>query len=402
MKKNLNAKFLGAEVYQMPNIKNKHTKRAFHSLTGECIDNFIYLFGIDCNCICAVDILTGNIGIQCGDDSRPFYREFLYIKSISYKKNIYFISDRINTILKFDPVTNKKQYLCFEDVAMDYIPVLNESSLFLLPVGYSEKIVHINLENSRISYHPANYKSNLIASILGEPYIFGTAVVVNQCCYRGSYVAPYIQKFYMDSGNFEYIKIKGFDQPIKNLTFDGQYFWLLSKNNGILVCWDEITNNIIFLIDLAKETKKPQMTYAQCVYYNEILYIWEEQGSCIIEIDIKRNTFCSFDCRQISDFKLTRENGQAFSEFIKIDEFGTLYFLPYQSNGIISKDKTGNIHFYITESNEILEFVEEQQQNENICTLCHFNEIVKRNNQTRDNQTKTGQLILNNIVELIR
>lgn len=402
MRKNLNAKFSSVSVYQMQASKKaKHAKRAFHSLTGECIEHFIYLFGIECNCICSIDMRTGNIDIQIGDDYEPVYKENLYIKSISYKKNIYFISDRGNAILKFNPITNKKQYLYFEDIAMDYIPVLNNANLILLPVGYSEKLVQIDLENSRISYLPVNYRSNLIANILGEPYIFGSAIVVNQCCYRGSYVGPYIQKFHMDSGNFEYIKVKDFNHTIKNITFDGSCFWILSYDDGTLVCWDEITNKIVSMLDLAKETKKPQMTYAECRYHDGIIYILEEKGSCIIEIDIKEKTLCCFDCMQISNFELKGQSRQAFSEFIKIDESGTIYFLPYQSNGVISKSKAGNIQFYLTENSKVLEFAGEQQQNENICTLCDFSEIIQRTNPKKTGQADSGQLILNRIAEIL-
>ena len=94
MKKNLKAKLKNTTVHQiLASRKLKNYKRAFHSLTGECIDNFIYLFGTDCNCICSIDKNNGNVDIQYGDDSEPFYKEYLYTKSISYKKNIYFISD---------------------------------------------------------------------------------------------------------------------------------------------------------------------------------------------------------------------------------------------------------------------------------------------------------------------
>lgn len=402
MKKNLKAKFLDTTVYEIHNSdKRKNYKRAFHSLTGECIDNFIYLFGMDCNCICSIDKTSGKIDIQYGDDSEPIYKEFLYIASVSYKKNIYFIADRTNTILKFNPSTNQKKYLFFDDVVFDYITVLNGANLFLLPVGYTEKFVRIDLENSKISYPPVNYKSDLITSILREPYIFGTAVVVNQCCYRGSYVGPYLQKFYMDSGKFEYIKVNGFDHPIQNITFDGKYFWILSRNDGTLISWDEKTNNIVLLLDIAKETNKPQMTYVRCEYYNGILYILEERGSCIIEIDIKKDTFFCFDCTQIAGFELRRQNGQAFSEFIKTDGSGTIYFFPFQSNGIVSKDKTGNIYFYITENDKILNFAEGQQQNENINTLFHFSETIQKTYKKAEKNINCGQSILNNIMEII-
>ena len=70
MKKNLKAKFSNITVYQIPiSEKSKNNKRAFHSLTGECIDNFIYLFGLDCNCICSINKNSGDMDIQYGDDS---------------------------------------------------------------------------------------------------------------------------------------------------------------------------------------------------------------------------------------------------------------------------------------------------------------------------------------------
>lgn len=202
----------------------------------------------------------------------------------------------------------------------------------------------------------------------------------------------------MNTGIFEYIKVNYFDHPIQNITFDGKYFWILSGNDGTLVSWDEKANNIVFSCNIAKETESPQMTYAQCEYYNGIIYILEKRGACIIEIDIKKNTFSYFNCSQIAGFEL---KGQAFSEFIKTDEFGTIYFLPYQSNGIVSKDKAGNIHFYITENDKILELVEEQQQNENICTLYHFNERLQKIDKKTERDTNLGQSILNTVIGML-
>ena len=401
MVKNLEAKFSNIILHQEASeINRKGIYRPFNTLTGECIDNNIYLFGLNNNSICTINKTTGNISVQLGDESMPYSKEGLYIKSIAYKKNVFFISDKINRILKLDTVTNKKTVISFRDVAMDYEPVLYKTKLFLLPIGYSDQLVCCNLENGDISYLSTNYRSELNQAVWGEAYIFGKTVAVGGCCYRGSYLGADIQKFHMESGRFEYMKINGFDQPIRNIVFDGEFFWILSSRNGQIIRWDQNRNEVLLSIDLAKETGKPSMIYTSCAYCGETLYIPEKQGSCILELRLKENMLVSYDYAQIPEFKSKRQNGQAFSEFIKIDPFGEVCFFPYQSNGVAIKSKDGILHFYPTETAKILEFSNEQQQNESICTLEHFCSIVSQKSRNQITKKNFGTRIIEEVRKL--
>lgn len=402
MMKNLEAKFSSIILHQESLEKSRNCiYRPFNALAGECIDNNIYLFGINSNSICTISKTTGNISIQLGDESMPYSEEGLYIKSIAYKKNIYFISDKMNRILKLDTITNKKKVISFKDIAMDYELASYGTKLFLLPIGYSEQLVCYDFECGEINYFPTNYRSELNQNVWGEAYIFGGTAVVGEYCYRGSYLGLGIQRFNMKTGKFEYIKIDGFNHPIRNIVFDGEYFWILSCRNGQIIRWDQNRNKVLLSIDLAKESGKPSMVYTSCAYNNGTLYIPEKQGSCILELKLKENMLLSYDYTQIPMFKAKYENGQVFSEFIKIGPAGEMYFFPYRSNGIAIKSENGILHFYLTETEKVLEFSNEQQQNENICTLEQFTNIVSQKNKSLIEKKNCGIKIIEEVHKLI-
>ena len=182
--------FLNIITYQ--DYSNQETdmidKRVFHTLAGEYIKNKIYFFSIDNNSICKIDMETGHIEVEYGDFERPFCKEYLYTNSIVYKQIIYFIPNRSNDILKYDTITNEKLRISHKGNSIDYEPVIYANKLFLLPIGYSNELICININNNSVSYLPSNYNYQLNQKFIGEHFIFGKALQIGNYVYRGSYL----------------------------------------------------------------------------------------------------------------------------------------------------------------------------------------------------------------------
>lgn len=402
MKKDLKARFSNVIIYQDLFEKESNSdKRVFHALAGECIDNSIYLYGIDNNSICKIYTDKGNMEIWYGDNDKPYCEEYLYIKSISYDHIICFISEKAEKVLKFDTNTGKKEWIPFDGNALDFEPALYEGLLFLLPMGYSKKLICIDIENNSVKYFPTNYESQLSRKYQRERYLFGKAILVKDCIYRGSFLEPCIQKYNIVTGQFEYIEIKKFSHPIKSMSFDGEYFWILSKK-GTIIRWNEKDNIIIFRVDLAEETKKQEMQYTFCSYINGMVYILEKMGACILELDVKKEILLSYDCNQIPGFELKCNGGQAFAEQIRVDFEGAVYFFPFYANGVIVKAKNGSVYFYKTETARGLKIANEQPvHNESTSTLNYFCENVQKADENIMKQACTGAKILHNVLKFV-
>lgn len=355
----------------------RNRKRTFYTLAGECVNNYIYLFGIDNNSICKIDEKTGNIDILSGDSESALCEEFLYVKSIAYEPFIYFIPYKTNKILKYDTNTGQKYYICFENDIMEYEPIICEEQLFLFPVGDSEQLICIDLKTDAISYVPTMYSLQLSQKTRSESSIFGNAVYADGYIYRGSYLNSHIQVFDVKAKRFEYIEISGFDRSIITVTYDGKYLWALSQIDGKLACWNPNIKSTVFVLDIAKISGKRNTQYAACAYYNDTLYIIEKNGTCILELKTKEDMLISYDCTEIAEFKLKMQNGQMFSESIRCNHKGSIYFFPFRANGVLVKEKNGNVYFYSTETMKMLSGKKEQQiQNECICTLNEFCNIT--------------------------
>lgn len=404
MNKNLEAKYSKITVHQDSFDKemDKAGLRTFHTLAGECIGNSIYLYSVSNNSICKIDKITGNIEVEYGDHKRPCYEEYLYLKSVVYQDIICFISDKAECVLKFDTITGKKERVYFKGNATDCEPVLDESMLFLLPIGYSEQLICINLINNSVTYLPTNYSTQIKRSLQAEQYIFGEPLRIDDWIYRGCYLESYIQKFNIEKGVFEYITVNNFNRPIRAISFDGEYFWILSKTDGILVCWDEKNNKIMNSIDLSQESLKKEMIYATCFYANGIIYIPEKNGTCILELHVKENLLESYDCKQIPEFGTRHQESQPFAERIRVGNDGAIHFFPFDSNGAVIKTKSDCVHFYKCETAKGLDIAVDQQiQNESTCTLKSFCKKVKIQNESIVNVGNYGAKILLDICQTI-
>lgn len=404
MKKDLEAKFSNIIVHQdsFDNEMDKADLRTIHTLTGEHIGDKIYLFNTDNNSICKIDKASGNIEVEYGDDKRLCYEEYLYLKSVVYQHMICFISDKAENVLMYDTITGKKESIPFNGNGIDFEPALYESKLFLLPVGYSEQFICIDLINNSVKYLPTNYRVQLKDNLQTEQYIYGEALILGDWIYRGSYLEPYIQKFNIKTGVFEYVTVNNFNRSIRAISFDGEYFWILSKTDGMMICWDEKNNKIMSSIDLSLATEKKNMIYTTCFYKNGIVFIPEKKGTCILELHIKENLLVSYDCEAIPGFKMKRGGSQAFAEHIRLGDDGAIYFFTFNANGVLVKTKHGDVEFYKSETVKGLNIAGDQKmQNESACTLNHFCEKLDLKNESTEYGIDIGTKIVLDICKTV-
>lgn len=404
MNKNLEAKYSKIIVHQdsFDEEMDKASLRTFHTLAGECIGNRIYLYSVDNNSICKIDKTTGNIEVEYGDYKKPYCEEYLYLKSVVYQHIICFISDKAESVLKFDTITGKKEWIYFRGNATDFEPFLDESMLILLPIGYSEQLIRINLINNSVTYLPTNYSAQLKRSLQTEQYIYGEPLRIDDWIYRGCYLESYIQKFNIKTGVFEYIAVNNFNRPIRALSFDGDYFWILSKTDGMLVCWNEKNNKIMNSIDLSLESLKKGMIYTTCFYTNGIIFIPEKKGTCILELHVKDNLLEIYDCKQIPGFETKHQESQPFAERIRVGNDGAIHFFPFDSNGTVIKTKIDDVHFYKSKTAKGLDIAADQQMhNESTCTLKSFCKKAETQNESIVNDGNFGAKILLDICQTV-
>ena len=383
MNKELNAKFLNVSVYQDLERENGIKKnRVFSSFASESIDNCIYMFAMKCNCICKIELESGNMDVMCGDDEYPRCTDYLYLRSVVCDNNIYFISKRKKKILKFNINTNKKDYILFKGNSIDYEPYLHENLLFLLPMGYDENYICINLSNDTVSYFPTSLKKQLDLSILTDNYIFGNGVSVGEFIYQGGMSNSIIQRLNTKTHQFDYFNIEGFDRSIRKMEFDGVYFWVLSKDDGLLIQWDYKTRKTIYSVDLTCETNNCKMLYSSCKCANDCIYITEKSGSRILELNIKSKHLNVYDCCDIPGFRITIPGKQTFAENVRVDQKGRICFFPVYANGIVILEQQRGVLFYKIENSMLLEIQNfEQVQTESVCLIENFIEKIKTINE---------------------
>ena len=283
----------------------------------------------------------------------------------------------------------------FKGNGIEFESVLYESMLYLLPIGYAERLICIDLTDNRVEYLPTHYSVQLNQTLRGEPYIYSIPLHFDEWVYRGSNLESRIQKFNLKSGVFEYVAVNNFNRPIRSIAFDGEYFWILSKTDGMIACWDEKRNKMLTSINLSLESQKEDMLYAACFYANGIVFILEQKGTCILELNVKEFLLESYDCGEIPGFRMVYQEKQAFAEGIRLGADGAIYFFPFKCNGVVVKEKNGCVYFYKSETIKCLEIaVDQQMQNESTCTLNCFCKKVKIQNRNIVNEVDIGTKIL--------
>lgn len=375
MTSNLQARFTEIRVYRDQTDKEAlSSRRILHSLSGECVGDGMYLFALDCNSIIKIDRITGAVEVQYGDERQPYSRKYLYTDSFAYEGMIYFISNKLPYIMKYVPASGHKKYISHEGRLVNYLPCRYGKSLFLLPIEYSDRIVCVDMVHDTVSYLPCSYPSGILqaARRVNENLLFNQSIQVGNYVYQGSRVDNSFRRFDLEAGKAEYMTVEGFRWPIRHFAFDGECFWLLSLD-GILAQWDHRKNQIIYTLNLSKESDQQNILYVACVCSKGAVYILENRDSCILKLNIQKKVLFRYDCSSIPGFKRRLPDGTAFSENIRKDDSGALCFFPYLANGILRWDTEDKVQFYLTDTAKIMGMADEQQvQTEYTCSLDSF------------------------------
>lgn len=397
MKKNLQAQFAEITVYQ---DQTEHevisSGRALHALTGECIGDEMYLFASDCNSIVSVNRITGTVKTQYGDERQPYSREYLYTDSLVYEGMIYFVSNKLPYVLKFDPVSGLKKYIAHNGLLINYLPCRYGKRLFLLPVEYSDRIISVDLSHDAVSYIPCIYPSDLMqaAQRVNEVLLFGLGIQVGRYVYQGSRVNSSLRQFDLETGKEKYLTVEGFQRPIRQMAFDGTHLWLLSLD-GLLAQWDYRKNKIIFSLNLSKEIGQQNVLYVACFCQKDAVYILENRGSCILKFNIQEKVLSQYDCSAIPGFQLKRPEGLAFSEGIRVNDKGAICFFPYLANGIFCWNTEDKVQFYLTVSAKALgRAVTQQLQTESTCGLADFCDRLTQSDKIEKKFFSVGKTII--------
>ncbi len=401
MDKDLGAKFSDITVYEDTSRgETEHARRVFHTLAGECIGDTLYMFGTDSNSICKVDMGTGNIDIQYGNQEVACCTQYLYKESIVYGTDIYFISDKTDVVLKYNVITGQRKYICNVHENKLYTSCIYKGNLYLLPIEYSEKYICIHLKDESVHYFATKYKERFGPRISMAPYLFGNGVLIGDCIYRGSYIEPCIEIFHISSGQLEYVSLNDFHRPIRRIAYDGVYIWLLSQSDGTIARWDPVNRRVVFKVDLAGLMGTPDIMYGSFAHVEGNIYVIPTSGTYIIMISTNGNSLCCYDCGQIPGFSMREPRGQAFSDHIRADKQGTVYFFPFKANGVVAREKGGAVRFYKTETTKTIGLAAEQkEQNETTCTLEQLCRRVQSSKKDENRSPLSGKKIWENIYQ---
>ena len=99
---------------------------------------------------------------------------------------------------------------------------------------------------------------------------------------------------------------------------------------------------------------------------------------------------------------MKREESQAFAEHIRLGDDGTIYFFPFNANGVLVKTKHGDVEFYKSETVKGLNIAGDQKmQNESACTLNHFCEKLDLKNESTEYGIDIGTKIVLDICKTV-
>lgn len=359
--------------------KINNTKRSMHSHSNAIVGNQMYMYSCENNVIGVVQSETGEIELLRGCAENAGGTQLVVVCCIVYQENIYFITADEKCIIKFQTNSKELKRIPIEQNYNDYAPILWKQKILFFPCFYSTTIPCIDVKTDEVTYIPTNYEKELNLG-MGEKveYLFYGTQIVDKVLYRGCYIAPIIQKYYLEEQRFEYVTVKGVHCGINNVAYDGEFYWLILKEDSRVLRWDEQKNEIVDVIDLDEYIGIKGSRWVAIQSADRIIYIWQENGTYIVRIDVEQSDIICFDCRDIPEFE-SPQFAQAFSHAVQYEN-GKIIFYPYKANGIVAITEEGSISFYKTEidTKDILRlFPKEQVFSESMCTIPQFVQIVK-------------------------
>lgn len=389
---------------EMTDFSELHSARFARSFWAEKIGTKIYMYAWEYNAIYIYDEVAKKSYIRKGNPDYDGCIHCLYESSVVYKDCIYFIPGTSNSsdILKYNFKSQKIEYLKINTRQTSYSAVIIREMLYLLPIYYGERIIRINLECDEISYMKNDYgRFDKRSKLEGTPLFYG--VVKKDCTiWRACLFAPFIQKFYYEEQRIDYIKVNGIDEGFVSLAYDGQYFWLLLLKGKRLIKWDAEENRIIQRFNFEK-AETDEYVYTHLFYHKGHIWIIPRKGCVLETIDTASGERESINCEVVKEFRTDSAEAQSFAEgYLICDDY--IYFIPFQSNGIVKIHAESRKLFFISTQIDQKELVDmivaHNSYNESMCSVGNFIEFSCSGNkkQTVLNE-KHGHTIWNHIID---
>jgi len=353
------------------------SKQYARALCGEVVGSKLYMYSWEYNMIFIQDLETGELEVERGNENYPVSEKFMYGSSVADGTVLYFLPcSTTMEVLRYDTVTKEKEAIKIGEEPNDYDPVLEGEQLYLLPVYASDFFWSINRKNGEVEKLPTNYRKN-IPGIEKEDrkVLFTNGILANGRFWRGSCFGPYIQILSLEEKRFGYVQIADWSKPIRDLTFDGTYFWGISLYGTTVFQWDAEENKILQTIEIEDlESLDNTMAFYSIYFCNGCVWIVPLKGTKVVCIDIQTSVVEKLDVGVVTKFRCDNENKLPFAANALLYE-DTLLLLPYHSNGIIKIDtKTKEISFQKTEltPEKKMEKVYGNSVNENVCSVEEF------------------------------
>lgn len=371
----------------------RETKRILQGSIAGVVGEKVYLFSGKSNIIGVIDRNTGEIEVIKGCEGISAGEPLISVSGISYEDKMYFITESENYIIKLQTTENQIKQIYVEKEYNDYNSVIWNEKIWFFPTYDAVKIPCIDLDSDEVTYLPTRYEEQLKldAAAKGVPLFFGKQMAGN-VLYRACRIAPIIQKYYFEEKRFEYLSIKGLNGAVRDIVYDGEFFWMILQEGSFVLKWDEKNNQILEEIDLGEFVEDKGICWNSIFYEKEEIYILQRNGSHIVKINVKNYDMICLDCREIPEFE-TSVNAPAFARMVcSMDD--ELMLIPLKANGIVSFTQEGNVFFTKTEvqTNEMLKlFTDEQIYNESMCSVQQFTKIVSEM-QSRSNNKSSNKV----------
>lgn len=349
--------------------------RNIRGLCGEYADGKVYIYSLDFNGILEYDLERNEKKIIKGRNSAGDDARVLSTTSILYEDSIYYIHRLADSILKLSVKTYEKKEIFAEGRGNAFNPVIVKDKLLMMPQYYIGNIPCVDLKTDKVFYLPFHVSSQMKTKLSHDktPDFYGD-VCLNGFIYRACRFGEYINKYNYESCTVEFIQVNGVAAKLRDLAYDGTYFWIVSEGS-VVIQWKEDGNRVLKRIDLQDYFSEP-IEVSSVKYLRGKLYFLFDGNAKILELDGEDGRIRVYDPSKLSGFHSGRKG--AFSQNICQDENGILYFIPRNANGILAIDTKGSMKLYNTAVSiqAIMNTFEGLQMNERMCSAGYLLNLI--------------------------
>lgn len=348
-----------------------------HGVCGEYVDGKIYLHSWQFNGILEINLENGLKKIYRGRQNVSNNCGCLSSDSIMYRDTIYFMPRVSHTILKFNYKTFKKEEIYVENDMNSFEPVIVKDRLYLFPDLYVDRMPCIDLKDDTVIYNLLDvpkYVDLLHGNVVAP--VFSGVIQRERYVFRACHFGPYVLKYDFLSCSAKLICIPKATEGFADISYDGTFFWLLSKSGDLVIKWEQERNQVVKLIALQRFSLDGAKAVSVKCLRGKVYFLFDISER-ILEINCIDETVVVYNPSDMVGF-IGGKGRRSFSSNIITDEVMNLYFLPIHANGIVKIDTSGIMHYLGTAISEkaIMEENRSYEMNEHMCTINGFLNVV--------------------------